>query len=88
MICEEIVLQEDANRYPRKNSKSQISIVQRMFIVGQVYAGVKFNTLAKQFQVDRRTMACIFERYKVNQSVDRCVGSGRQRITNERERIA
>jgi hypothetical protein len=56
-----------------------------MFIVGQIYAGFNFSTLAKQLQVDRRIIARIFERYKVNQSVDRCVGSGRQRITNESE---
>jgi hypothetical protein len=74
MIGDEIVLRADAYRYPRKKLKSQISIVQRMCIVGQVYAGVNLSSLAKQF-----------ERYKVNQSVDRSVGSGRQSITNERE---
>jgi hypothetical protein len=67
MIGEEIVFQEDGNRSPREKLKSQIFTVQRMFIVGQVYAGVNFSTLAKQFQVDRGTIARIFERYKVNQ---------------------
>jgi hypothetical protein len=56
-----------------------------MFVVGQFTAGVSYRKLATQFQVDRRTVARIFEIHKVTSTVESCVSSGRPRITNDIE---
>ena len=69
----------------KKSAKSQLSSDQRGIIIGRIIANDKQSDVAKDFGISQSTVSAIYKKYIATSSVQRKPGSGRLRITSDRD---